>query len=364
MSCVNAGLGVMLKCAWSEEIFVMGEIVTAYCSILNRLFRVSFYDDDEYAVPIMERGRYSDSIFLALMALVDTDAICLDIGANIGFITLALTLLAPRGRVYSFEPNPRAYECLVRNLEQNHLCNVSVHNMAVSSRTEPLLYHEHSDGTAWGITTASSGHTDLGAHYSRALEVQATSLDDWLAREALDRIDVIKIDVEGGDLEVLKGARGVLEKHRPVVVLEFNSRCIRSFLKISPEEYCREIFGMFEQIDLINPETGILQHLGKSPADWQALLSENESHGSVTNLVGSFRGSVLLAKEEYFRRLEPNELICHLETAIAEKNAVIGERDALRAERDTMVNSRIWRYTVPVRWLSEAIRRLRKRRSG
>jgi FkbM family methyltransferase len=135
-----------------------------------------------------------------------------DLGANVGFYTLlAAKLAGPTGRVVAFEPVPRNLGYLRRHLALNHCDNVSVVAAAVSDRSGTARFREGPAHTV-GSLTASDGY-----------EVNVVALDDF--EGPVPR--VIKIDVEGAEADVLRGAKRVLREARPMVLLSTHSTALR-----------------------------------------------------------------------------------------------------------------------------------------
>jgi FkbM family methyltransferase len=140
-----------------------------------------------------------------------------DLGANIGFFSLlAAKLVGPRGKVFSFEPDAVVFARLKRNIERNGFLQVTPVNKGVWSTT----------GTATFLAAdASSPDRGLGklAPVSTGdhLRVQCIALDDFIA-ESLPPT-VVKVDVEGAEMEVLRGAVTLFGKHRPSIVCEVHS---------------------------------------------------------------------------------------------------------------------------------------------
>jgi FkbM family methyltransferase len=152
-------------------------------------------------------------------AAVRPGAVVYDVGANVGFYTLlAATLAGPQGRVYAFEPLPRNVRILTRHAALNRLTNVHVFAGAVSDRP----------GTARFDQCALPEMGRLSA--SGGIEVLTFQLDDLLASGRIPPPHVVKIDVEGAEWDVLRGARDVFLRHRPTVLLathgpEVHARC-------------------------------------------------------------------------------------------------------------------------------------------
>jgi FkbM family methyltransferase len=125
--------------------------------------------------------------------------VILDVGANIGVFSIAAAKRFPDATIHSFEPNPEAYPRLVRNLELNGTVNVRPVNRAVHSSCGVLNFS--------GDNSTSVGRViDSGT-----LSIEAVTLDDFCSHRGIREIGLIKIDVEGAEVEVLKGARATLE---------------------------------------------------------------------------------------------------------------------------------------------------------
>lgn len=142
----------------------------------------------------------------------------LDVGANIGMVTLAASAaVGPEGRVLSFEPNPAVRQRLQGHVDTNGLKNVEVFDNALGA--EP--------GTAT-LTTASE-HTGTGTLRSQdgvvaSYSVPVKTLDSFVEKMPRDRGIFLKIDTEGYDFNVLKGAGTLLDRENVVVFAEVNHK--------------------------------------------------------------------------------------------------------------------------------------------
>ena len=139
-----------------------------------------------------------------------------DIGANIGFFSLiGARAVGSGGRVYAFEPVAENAAAVRANAALNGFDNVCVLERAVSSeidRARLLLVADRS----WSMLDPGWLHPETIA----VLEVETTTIDDLLARGGLPAPDVIKIDVEGAELDVIRGAGKTLSRHRPTIICE------------------------------------------------------------------------------------------------------------------------------------------------
>jgi FkbM family methyltransferase len=138
-----------------------------------------------------------------------------DIGANIGYYTvLAATVVGPRGRVISIEPDPYNYGLLRRNININKLMNVTILNLAAgSSNTELPLYQSHE---------GNFGDHRLFDKISpprASVRVPVRVLEEIAPLSELDILDLLKLDVQGYECHVLKGMRRILDRVPRLTIL-------------------------------------------------------------------------------------------------------------------------------------------------
>lgn len=142
----------------------------------------------------------------------------LDIGAHQGLYTLlAARKVGPAGRVVAFEPSPRERQRLDLNVRLNRCANVRVEKIALgSSDGEADLFLV--DGPQTGCNSLRPPNV---MEPTKVLRVPVKTLDSCLNLRRIQRVDFIKMDVEGGEWEVLKGAVNLLERRpRPVILCE------------------------------------------------------------------------------------------------------------------------------------------------
>ena len=136
--------------------------------------------------------------------------IVIDVGAHIGLYTIiGSRRVGLRGKVISLEPHPDNYNILKRNIELNHLNNVIALNSAASSSKSSIkLYLPGEDKGFTKLYTIMPNR----AVTQNFVEVDANTLDDILQALNIEQVNWIKIDVEGAELEVLKGTTGVIRR--------------------------------------------------------------------------------------------------------------------------------------------------------
>lgn len=142
----------------------------------------------------------------------------LDIGAHHGLYSLlASKRVSPSGRVFSFEPSPRERRALRLHLALNLCRNVRVQGLALGSEETEATLHVV-QGSQTGCNSLRPPEV-IGS--TLPIHVRVTSLDAWLKLNNIGKVDFIKLDVEGAELEVLKGAEKLLNNRpRPVILAE------------------------------------------------------------------------------------------------------------------------------------------------
>jgi FkbM family methyltransferase len=150
------------------------------------------------------------------------DAVVLDVGANFGVMALAFAKAFPKGRVIAFEPTHYAIGRLRHNLELNPdlAARVETVQSFVSDRAE-----SNGDLVAYaswrvdGPTTGREHPVHVGTPHSTE-GVPSITLDEFVSSRNLDRLDLLKIDTDGHELKVLRGAHETIRKYRPQVIFE------------------------------------------------------------------------------------------------------------------------------------------------
>ena len=141
-------------------------------------------------------------------------------GANVGLYTIAISpLVGSTGRVMAFEPLPANLARLRANVAMNQFGNVEVHGQALGD-TEGTIELKLSNDPAYPSVVEVTENRGTGQWQT----VPVTRLDTVWARAGCPQVSAIKIDVEGAELMVLKGAEQVLKSCKPYVQLEANSR--------------------------------------------------------------------------------------------------------------------------------------------
>jgi len=180
---------------------------------------VSFLEnDDPIGQCLLRYGEWAEGEVALLAAFIREGDTVLDIGANVGCHSIAFAqMVGGKGRVVAFEPQPHLHALLRRNAEQNNLSQLTTFCQGAGARPGELWIPklDYTDVRNFGAVSLKTRKEGKEA----GLRVPVTCIDDL----ALEDCRLLKIDVEGMELEVLKGSRETLKRHAPIVYAEMNS---------------------------------------------------------------------------------------------------------------------------------------------
>jgi FkbM family methyltransferase len=199
----------------------------------------------------------------AFFELIKPGMVVFDVGANIGLGTCRAARLAAGGVVHAWEPDPRSFHNLKYNVELNRLHNVHLHRCAVGDTTGSRALHEvHELNRGMNRFLATAG--EAGGAGSL---VDVTTLDNEVSRLGIDRLDVIKVDVEGFEPLVIEGAAKSIERFRPLLVVELTEANL-NLHQVSAKSFVERLEAMgYNGADamtgasasgLENPETDVI----------------------------------------------------------------------------------------------------------
>ena len=173
-----------------------------------RLYPGEYIDSD-----IFSEGAY-ELYFLRWIERTISGRTYVDIGANIG--NHALYLAGNFDSVHCFEPNPPVADRLAENAALNAI-PIRVHRVGLGKIDTVLPFHPNNVGNLGGSSFAANG-------FDATCVLPVRNGDAYFAAHAIEDIDLLKIDVEGFELEVLSGLQAIIQRDRPVVILEFDGR--------------------------------------------------------------------------------------------------------------------------------------------
>ncbi|MCF6230055.1 MAG: FkbM family methyltransferase [Gammaproteobacteria bacterium] len=213
---MKRGCNISHKQAFKRVIFEAGE---AWVTLPNGL-EIRYITEIPGAgvEPCIYRGEYEPEITQRLLEQLNNSSTFIDIGANIGWFTLHAAHRYPGISIHAFEPGAFAYSNIDKNIERNRFkSHVKLNQRVVSDRCGSEIFSTQQLGHPLNHIIRSKRSSP-----AKGTPVAATTLDHYIEHHAITSIDLIKCDVEGAEMLVLKGARKLLKSHQPELLLEVN----------------------------------------------------------------------------------------------------------------------------------------------
>lgn len=171
----------------------------------------------------------------------------LDVGANLGVFSLVMSRRYSERRIVAFEPAPSTFAALGANAALNGAGNVECHRLAVAA-------HDGTAGFAMREDARANSSLSGGAPNAARIEIECTTLDRFAALAGIDRIALLKVDVEGFEADVFRGAGKVLARTRPSVV----------YFEVCPKLALREGFAPDEAAAILEDAGYALYRIAKN----------------------------------------------------------------------------------------------------
>jgi FkbM family methyltransferase len=221
----------------------------------------------------MAIDRYETGTTRLLEQAIQPGMVVIDIGAHVGYFSLlAARRVGPQGKVYSFEPDPTNYRLLRENIDANGYLNITATQKAVSKAlgSARLMLSSQDNGT----------HSLYGQDGGDAgiVIVDLVSLDGFLEDEGWPKVDLIKMDIEGAEMDALEGMSRLLqESHGLKLVVEFNPALLRD-ASVDPLEFLAKPVELGFKVSVIDGQEGTT-HLDQANASsfTSALLKSKSS---------------------------------------------------------------------------------------
>jgi len=215
-----------------------------------------------YPPVAMATGEYEKQTTYLFEKILHPSMIVVDVGAHVGYFSLlAARNVGPEGKVFSFEPDPTNYELLLRNVNLNGYTNITPVNSAISDST--------------GLRTLFQTSLDSGRHstyrhglpHSGSVKVKTWTLDDFLETQNWPNVDLVKMDVEGAEVDVLNGMSVLREKMPGIqLIVEFNPALLKN-AGVESFAFLEKLMSMEFRIACINEQQGIIP--------WEDLIITN-----------------------------------------------------------------------------------------
>jgi FkbM family methyltransferase len=211
--------------------------------VAGKTFKISGNTEDVYFQFLSATDGLNDLALRICEKWEDPRAVVLDVGANIGFTASMFANEAPQGKIYCFEPSPKVYSQLQDNISLNAFSNCETYQLGVGKKLGSLGFFDDPN-------SASASHIvqlESPLNIPNQL-IEITTIDHFAEIHGLDRLDLIKIDVEGFELDVLLGAATSLERFKPKVYLEFNSFTLIAYGNLNPRHFLEQLIAIFPHV--------------------------------------------------------------------------------------------------------------------
>ena len=145
----------------------------------------------------------------------ENDATILDIGASFGYLSLVwANSIAQNGRVISFEPNPNVFKSFRKSISSNNLDSIiHLNNLAVGAKDEKIELF---------LNSTSSNTLNIKGKKRDGITIDMVSVDSFTKKNNIVNCDLVKIDVDGIELDILRGSQELLKKCKPIFIVETN----------------------------------------------------------------------------------------------------------------------------------------------
>jgi len=215
---------IHIKKVFPEKYFSRIPVIGTF-SFKNRDGKLFKMQSDGYDPGINKlfwtQGRgFEPNVINLLHTIADKSEIFFDIGANTGLITVQMALLPSAKQIYSFEPGPRAFNALNKNIEINSFRNCKIYQLGLAEKNDKMKFYIPN---LEAIPSSASLHPEMYMDHHE-IEINTMVFDDFVEKEDIKKIDVVKIDVEGTELNVLSGMKKTLQNHHPQIICEIIQR--------------------------------------------------------------------------------------------------------------------------------------------
>jgi FkbM family methyltransferase len=254
--------------------------------------RYRIESDDNYLNHI--DGVFEPHMVALFDTLVKPTDTVLDVGANIGCTTILFGSRAQR--VLSFEPSPTTFAFLRKNVEAAGLQNVMLENVGLGKSAGRFELTSSVDNRSGGFVSnkmqASKDH--------RIEAIEIAQGDSFLQARGIERVDFVKIDVEGFERDVIEGLHETIAASRPVVTLELNHWCLNVLQRTSVPDFLDFLRGVFPYLYAVDPDD--IRNLHDPSEAYHVMYRHVAGGFQYQNLVGAFEPAQLQRFGQKFGR--------------------------------------------------------------
>jgi FkbM family methyltransferase len=205
---------------------------------------------------VEKAGIWEPHVMNVLADIIQPTDVCLDVGANIGIYTIFLCQLAEH--VVAFEPSNITVDCLAKNVSANALENARVVRCAIGSIQETKTFVHLLELPGCSFVNEQDNPEAVQKFWGRDLErveetVQIETLDGWLSTHGENRVDFVKMDVEGSEVNAIQGGWETFSKQKPKLAIEFNRRALAEKNGVDPRLLYDQLVELYDYVYVLQP---------------------------------------------------------------------------------------------------------------
>lgn len=244
--------------------------------------------DDTYLTSI---GREFEPAMVELFkCLIQPDMVVMDIGGNIGLTSLLFSTLA--SEVHVFEPSPSTHAILKRNLGSGNAANVVAYNLGLAAEAGEAMITRADNNRSGAFVSEFA--TRITGHVSESITLD--TLDSVCNQRGIHP-DFLKIDVEGFEEAVLRGGKEIMERMKPLAVMELNHGCLNILHRKTVPDYVDFLRGVFPHLYAVDTDNARIRDMHDESQAY-SVMHEHVMHNRYPNLVGGFDGNILLTLKD------------------------------------------------------------------
>ena len=216
-------------------------------------FKIYVYPPDSpTAQSIMQARQHEPHVTAAIERVLQPGMVFVDVGANLGYLSLvAARRVGGDGKVICFEPHQDLCKLIYMSAKINGFENIEIYPFALADENKAVIYDDMQ-----GNGVISQFDANLETTPLRSI-VRALTIDSALRDEGV--IHALKMDVEGAEYMVLRGAARVLKKHRPVIFSEFSPPGLRNVSGVAGQEFLRLLIDEDYEITVLGFDMEVIQ---------------------------------------------------------------------------------------------------------
>jgi FkbM family methyltransferase len=277
-----------------------------------------------------------DVMSVLAAAISDGDWV-LDIGANIGFVSLVMSMLSPKGNVFAFEPAHVTRGILEKNVRLNQRHNITISDAALSDSEGSSTLNYRQSNSSGSFVSESAAFEDMGDLVRD--RIRLSRLDDEYESLGVTSCSLMKIDVEGHEPNFLRGATAFIKKFEPLAVMEANHFCLNVINRTSLPEFLELTFEHFPHVFAFH-ESDYFE-LRDSDSKWRFLVENSANNGYQNVFCGFDRVDMIRRLNVAFGAFdETRRLTAEAQQLRSEKTALELRVHDLDQELSSLKNSR------------------------